>query len=150
MTIQDQVIMALTIWRENRGGHPQPDAMQSCANVILNRTEAHGSTVWSVCTKKLQFSSLTAPGDPELVLWPPDSDPQWDMALQLAAQAAAGTLSDLTGGSTLYYAPGTVGAGKHQMINLPDGSSIPFPSTWNPSAVTYVCKIGGQVFFRGA
>lgn len=146
MTIQDQVILALTVWRENRGGQPQPDAMQSVANVILNRAAAHRTSVWAVCTKKLQFSSLTAPGDPELVLWPADSDPQWQMALNLATQALNGTLADLTGGAMDYYAP--KGQKWAARITLSDGEVIPFPDSWNKNAVAYTVTIADQVFFR--
>jgi hypothetical protein len=146
MTIQDQVILALTIWRENRGGQPQPQAMQSVANVIMNRTVAHGTDVWSVCTKKAQFSSLTSPGDPELTLWPFDSDPQWIMALQIAQQAASVSLADITGGAMDYYAP--QGQKWAKRFTLPDGTVIPFPDNWNESAVAYTVTIGNQVFFR--
>lgn len=146
MTIQDQVILALTIWRENRGGQPQPQAMQSVANVIMNRSVAHNSDAFSVCTKKLQFSSISAPGDPELTLWPTDSDPQWAIALKIAEQAAAGTLTDITGGAMDYYAP--QGQKWAARFTLPDGTVIPFPDHWNQSAVAYTVTIGKQVFFR--
>lgn len=139
-------MLAITIWKENRGGQPQPQAMQSVANVIMNRAVAHGTDVWSVCTKKLQFSSLTAPGDPELTLWPSDSDPQWVMALQIAQQAASGSLNDITGGAMDYYAP--QGQKWAARLTLPNGNTIPFPDHWHQSAVAYTVTIGNQVFFR--
>src|SRR5580698_4940206 len=100
MTIQDQVILALTMWRENRGGGTV--GMQSVGNVILNRAKNQGKSVWHVCTAFEQFSSLTAKGDPELVLWSADGDTSWGQALLLAAQAADGTMADITGGADLY------------------------------------------------
>lgn len=100
MTIQDQVIGALCAWRENRGGGTQ--GMQSVLNVLMNRAAKRGTDAWTECTRHMQFSSITAPGDPELALWPSDSDPQWGTALGLAEAAANGSLVDLTGGADLY------------------------------------------------
>lgn len=143
MTIQDQVIGALCAWRENRqSGQP---GLQSILNVLLNRVARDKTSVYEEATAKLQFSSLTAKGDPELTLWPTENDPQWQQALSLAAQAAAGTLADLTNGSTLYYAPASIPSGA--TIELPSGTTIPFPKGWNPDVVTYRATIGGQVFF---
>jgi hypothetical protein len=143
MTIQDQVIGALCAWREQRGaGRP---GLQSILNVLLNRTARDKTSVYEEATAKLQFSSLTAKGDPELTLWPVDADPQWQQALSLAAQAAAGTLADLTNGSTLYYAPASIPSGAS--ITIPNGTTLPFPKGWNPDVVTYQVTIGGQVFF---
>ena len=146
MTIQDQVIGALCAWRECRNaGQP---GLQSILNVLENRVKRDGTSIYEEATAKLQFSSLTAAGDPELTLWPTDTDPQWQMALSLAAQLAAGTLPDLTNGSTLYYAPASIPpAGS---ITLPSGNTIPFPKGWNPDVVTYQATIGNQVFLTEA
>jgi hypothetical protein len=146
MTIQDQVIGALCAWRENRqSGLP---GLQSILNVLLNRAKRDKTSIYEEATAKLQFSSLTAKGDPELTLWPIDSDPQWQMALSLAAQAAAGTLADLTNGSTLYYAPASIPPSAS--ITLPSGTTVPFPKGWNADVVTYQATIGGQVFLTEA
>lgn len=144
MRIQDEVILALTVWRENRGHGLQ--GMQSVANVILNRAAKNATTAYAECTKRLQFSSITAPGDPELVLWPSDGDPQWADALELAAKASAGALDDITEGALLYYAPHAIRSTK--TIEWLDGTTIPFPESWNAQAVTPLCSIGGQVFLR--
>ena len=147
MTIQDQVIGALCIWRENRGGLPQPDAMQSVINVILNRAVKHNESVYLVCTTHAQFSSISMPG-PESYLWPTETDPQWQTACSLAAEAAAGTLADITGGATLYYAPhGLTAAEIEGTFTLPGGTEIPWVKGWDQAAVTYTCTIAGQVFF---
>jgi spore germination cell wall hydrolase CwlJ-like protein len=144
MRIQDQVMLALTVWRENRSHGI--DGMQSVANVILNRAAKRSTNVWTECTRRLQFSSVTAPGDPELTLWPSDGDRQWVDALDLAAKAAAGALDDLTDGALLYYEPHSIKTS--QTIEWLDGTRIPFPETWNESAVTPLCSIGGHCFFR--
>ena len=146
MTIQDEVILALTCWRENRGGKPQPQAMQAVANVVLNRAKTHSTDAWTECTRAEQFSSLTAKGDPELILWPAKNDPEWQMALSLAAEAAGAGLTDLTGGATLYYAPhGQTWAAR---FTLPNGTVIPFPDHWQESKVVYTATVGAQVFFK--
>lgn len=141
MTIQDQVVSALTAWRENR--QSGQSGLQSILNVIQNRAKKTGDDPYTVCTTHAQFSSISEPG-PEDILWPTDSDPQWQLALALAALAAAGTLGDLTNGSTLYYAPASIPSGGS--FKLPNGNIIPFPNGWNPDVVTYQCTIGGQVF----
>lgn len=143
MRIEDQVMLALTMWRENRGGGAA--GMQSVGNVILNRAAKHGTTVWAVCTARLQFSSLTAPGDPELGLWPADGDAQWGEALEIAAQAAHFGIQDLTGGATLYYNPRGIHTDK--TFTLPDGTIVAFPKPWNPLAVKYLGEVAGHLFF---
>ncbi len=144
MTAQDIAITALTCWREARGGRPQPDAMQAVMNVICNRSAKTGESPYTVCTTHAQFSSISEPG-PEAYLWPVAADPQWVMALSLASQAAAGTLADLTNGSTLYYAPYSIHT--TATFTLPNGTVVPFPEGWNASVVTYEASIGGQLFF---
>jgi hypothetical protein len=142
MTIQDEVLMALTAWRECRQAGMQ--GLQSIINVVMNRAAKHGESPYTVCTQHAQFSSISMPG-PEAYLWPSESDPQWAQALSLAAQAASGTLADLTGGSTLYYAPHAIQT--TATITLPSGTTMPFPMGWNPDAVQYRASIGGQLFF---
>ena len=146
MTIQDEVILALTAWRENRGGGTA--GMQSVMNVILNRAAKRATDAYTECIRPMQFSSMTAHGDPELTLWPADADPQWQTALQMAQRASTGSLPDLTGGATLYYAP--KGIQSSVTFTLPDGSVIPFPSTWNENVCKYTATIADQVFFTTA
>lgn len=144
MRDQDKVLLALTIWRENRGAGIE--GMQSVANVVLNRAAKNGTTPWRECVRPLQFSSVTMPGDPELTLWPADDDVAWANALELAEKAAGGALDDITDGALYYYAPRSIKTTK--TITWLDGTTIPFPEHWNASAVKPVCAIGGQVFFR--
>ena len=144
MTVEDQAILALTVWRECRGGGQT--GMQSVANVILNRVARHNTDAYSECVKRLQFSSITAKGDPELILWPDENDPQWKIAESIAAQAASSVLEDITNGSDLYYAP--VGQTWKKRFTLPNGTSVVFPDSWNVDAVEYQCTIASQLFFR--
>lgn len=146
MTMQDQILLALTAWRENRGGRPQPDAMQSIINVILNRVKLRGTDPYRECVRPLQFSSITSKGNPELVLWPAEDDMEWQQALTLAAQAASGTLMDITGGADLYYAPASLVRSTN--ITLPDGNTVPFPNDWNKNVIEYTATIGDQIFWK--
>jgi hypothetical protein len=140
MTIQDQVISALTAWRECRNAGTA--GLTAIINVIVNR--ASRVSPYTVCTQHAQFSSISMPG-PESYLWPGDQDPQWLEALSQAEQAAAGTLPDLTNGSTLYYAPH--GISSNAIYKLPSGITVPFPQHWNPDVITYQAEIGNQLFF---
>ena len=143
MNYVDQFMLALTAWRENRGGGVP--GMQSVVNCIMNRCSKDRSTPYAECIKRLQFSSITAVGDPELALWPVPADAQWLAAQALVSQAAAGTLQDITEGATLYYAPASIKTAA--VFTLPDGTAIPFPEGWNVAAVRYTATIEGQAFF---
>ena len=144
MTLADEVVLALTIWRENRGGGYA--GMQSVANVVLNRAAQKGTSAYVECTRPWQFTSITGKGDPELGLWPQITDAMWKLALTIASDAAEGSLSDITGGATLYYNPQGIVTDK--TIQLPTGETIPFPKTWNPQAVEYIKEIANHRFFK--
>jgi N-acetylmuramoyl-L-alanine amidase len=127
MTPQDIALFAITCWRENRGGGTP--GMQSVGNVIVNRMAQHGQDAYRVCTTHAQFSSISMP-DPEDYLWPQETDLQWQEALSLAQQAAQGTLEDITGRATSYYA-----------------ASMPTAPYWAAS-MTQTVVIAGQIFFK--
>lgn len=146
MSLEDIAIGALCAWRENRGGGMA--GMQSVLNVLLNRAIRDRSTIYAEATKRLQFSSMTAAGNAELDLWPASTDIQWQDAMAMAAEMAAGTLPDITGGAVDYYAPASLVTRQGQAFTLPNGTAIPFPDGWNEGAVTYTGTIAGQVFFK--
>ena len=131
MTMQDEVIGALCMWRENRGGGVP--GMQSVLNVLINRAKHRNTSVYEEAVRKWQFSSMTAPGDANLILFPTALDAQWSEALALAAQAAVGALEDITGGATSYYAP----------AGMPGGIA----PKW-ADEMEYTATIAGQRFFR--
>jgi|SRR5215831_16007669 len=139
------IITALTIWRENRGGGH--DGMQSVLNVIKNRSIKRKSSLYEESIRPYQFSSMTAPRDPELILFPKVGDPQMDIAIDLATQASIGTLDDLTLGATVYYNPsGLLGAlGR---FTKPDGTIVPFPDNWDRNKLVYTTEVAGHLFFR--
>jgi hypothetical protein len=141
--------MALTSWRENREGGAS--GMQSVVNVLQNRAKRRKTSPYAEAVRRLQFSSLTAPGDPQLVLWPADEgDLTWVAALNIAEQAAAGTLPDLVLGATMYYAPRALAKADQstQPFVVPGtGQSVVFPRTWNRDRLQYVKTVSNQLFF---
>lgn len=128
MTNADQFLLALTAWRENRSGGYQ--GMQSVVNVVCNRAAKRGDSPYAECIRPWQFSSITAKGDPELILWPAETDPQWAIAQSIVRAAVDGDLDDITQGATFYYA-----------------LTIANPPSW-ASAMTKTVEISGQVFFK--
>ena len=132
MTLMDEALMALTAWRENRSGGRT--GMQSVINVICNRATERHSSPYEECIRPLQFSSITAPRDPQLALWPLPGDSAWQTAQALATSAAQGILGDITQGATSYYAPAAM---------KPPGS-VP---DW-ANEMTKTVEIAGQIFFK--
>lgn len=128
MSVEDIAILALTCWRENRGGGYV--GMQSVANVVVNRKNARSSSLYAECIRPWQFSSMTAKGDPQLATWPDENDPQWIQALNIAQQASEGTLPDITLGATSYYA-----------------ASMDTPPDW-AAQMQFTVTIEGQKFYK--
>lgn len=124
----DIAIPALCAWRENRGGGRL--GMQSVLNVLANRAQRRNSTLAREAVRPWQFSSMTALNDSQLVVYPSPDDPQFATALELANEAIAGTLEDLTSGATMYYA-----------------LSMKTPPAWAAS-YTETATIQGQIFFK--
>ena len=108
--------------------------MTSVFNVLQNRAASRKTDVYTEAVRRLQFSSMTAAGDPNLILFPADSDPQWAEALTIALQASIGQLDDITQGATSYYAP----------AGMADDGKAPY---WAAS-MTQTVTIGGQIFFK--
>lgn len=125
---QVPAVIALTAWRENRGGGEA--GMQSVINTLQNRAAQSGTDMYTEALRPMQFSSMTAHGDPQLALWPSLTDPAYATALQMAEDALNGQLPDITGGATSYYA-----------------LSMNEPPYWAAS-MTPTVVISGQKFFR--
>ncbi len=125
----DDFMLALCMWREARGDGAAGMTAVGC--VVRNRVTAHGSGYYSEIVRALQFSSITAKGDPQLTLYPQLSDGTWGMAQTLAKEVISGPLAleDITGGAQFYYA-----------------TTIPLPS-W-AEGMTMTCQIGRQRFYK--
>ena len=89
--ITDTFYLALLIWREARGA--SRPAKIAVAQSVLNRVHHPkwwGRDLSEVATKKWQYSSLAAPGDPQLIIWPLASDASWQEALDVADLVLSG------------------------------------------------------------
>jgi spore germination cell wall hydrolase CwlJ-like protein len=100
----DQTFLSLTIWREARGEIFL--AKLAVAYSILNRVARPswwGNDIMSVVFKRWQYSSLTAPGDPQLATWPNAADAAWRDAMRAANEAISGTTPNPVPGADSYY-----------------------------------------------
>ncbi len=100
----DLVFMALTVWREARG--ESFVAQAAVAHSILNRVHRPswwGRSVIEVVTKRLQYSSLTDPHDPQLTTWPRGTEQSWTDALRIAAGVLDGTIKNPVPGADSYF-----------------------------------------------
>lgn len=111
MSVNDMYVWALCVWREARGdGHA---AMLAVAWVMMNRLRDSkhrwGSTMHDVVEDRLQFSSMTALGDPETVLWPSrerapaDLEAFADAEIICMGLAGSSPGADPTGGAKWYF-----------------------------------------------
>lgn len=102
----DRTFLGLTIWREASN---QPRAAKVAIGYCIKNRVSHpkwwGSDVMSVVFKKWQFSSLTAPGDPNLDRWPSRIDPSWIESLAVAESVLAADLlaANPVKGADSYY-----------------------------------------------
>lgn len=106
----DKAVTALCIWREARG--EPPAGQQAICHVILTRMgELNAKTPGAAATvveAKWQFSSMTAVGDSQLILWPRKPDPKFDQIMDIVEKCFDGTLPDNTDGATHYFNPQVV------------------------------------------
>ena len=132
ITTAETRILAQTIWGENRGGGYL--GMQSVCNAIMNRVKIGGwwgSTVMGVCLKPYQFSCWlrSDPNFPKLEsITMTDAD--FVMAVNIAKEAIASTLEDVTGGADSYYS-----------------LSMATPPDWSATA-KYTVTVAGQKFYK--
>lgn len=127
-TSSDIFMLALCLWREDRGGHY--DGMVAVGCVVRNRVLRDKKSFYDEVVRRLQFSSITAKGDPELTLYPVETDPAWIQAQAIATQICSGEIADTTQGATLYYA-----------------ATIPFPASWDADKVKATVTVGNKHFF---
>lgn len=99
-------VAALCAWREARGeGH---DGIRAVIHVIANRASRRGLSWAQVVYERLQFSSMTAPGDPQLTLVPHNPDPAFEDCYAVADLIYSGGDFDLTDGADHYFNPHVV------------------------------------------
>jgi spore germination cell wall hydrolase CwlJ-like protein len=97
-------MLALLIWRESRGESAVCRTAVGCS--VLNRVRRPkwwGDSVLTVAAKRLQYSSLTAPRDTQLVLWPTPFDPSWEACHVLAYDLLTKPMSNPVPGADSFY-----------------------------------------------
>lgn len=103
--VANRFMLALCIWREARS-EPR-EGKVAVGYTVMNRA-AHpgwwGNDVYSVITKPMQYSSITAPGDAQLHLFPKLSDAVWLECLQIASDIIDGTAPNPVPGADSYFA----------------------------------------------
>ena len=130
-----RTMLALTMYREARGDGR--DAMRAVGHVIRNRVNSGWGDWDHVITKKWQFSSISAPGDSQLVVWPDSPDAIFEVAMQLADDIYDGNDQDITGGAINYWNP------KY-------ATSASFKKAVETGAFQKTVTIGGHDFFKPA
>ena len=134
MNLQDRYLWALCIWREARNSQA---GMLAVAWVLMNRLHSKrwGLTMTDVATARLQFSSMTALGDPQTIVWANSRQSPGDLVAWQYAQScpdlviAAGQSQDPTSGALFYFA---------ESISKPE---------WAESMLL-TATIGNQQFYR--
>ena len=110
MTDYEKFLGALVLWREARG--ESIDARTAVWHVILNRTvdpqRRWPRTISGVILQPLQFSSMTAPGDPGLRSWPTEPTPTQESAADWRAFGDCQNIvetdsTDNSEGSNMYH-----------------------------------------------
>lgn len=100
----DEAFVTLTIWREARGdGY---DAMEAVANVIKNNAITEKVSVYTICTQKNEFSSMTVHTDPQTTNFAKEQDGSWKMAQTIALEVLSGSVPDITKGARYYCVSG--------------------------------------------
>lgn len=130
----DVILLALTVWRE--ASNQPRGTKDAIAFSVLNRVARPswwGTNLLSVLFKKWQYSSLTAPGDPNLVRWPMETDPSWWDSIEAAIDALENRVSNPFPGADSYFDASLVAAGK-----------IP---TW-ATADKYCGRSGAMMFYN--
>ena len=100
----DTVFLALVVWREARG--ESNECKSAVAFSILNRVKRPswwGKTVQEVLFKKWQYTSMTAPHDPQLTKWPIDSDKSWEQCFRAAVDAISDNVLNPVVGADSYW-----------------------------------------------
>lgn len=104
-SIYEQIMLALLLWREARGETYQ--AKVAVAFSVLNRVQHPkwwGTTLGAVIAKKWQYSSMAAPGDPNLIQYPLPQDVSFHDCLTVVDGVLTGKgVKNLVLGADSYY-----------------------------------------------
>ena len=125
---------SLCAWREARGeggadANAKRDSLRAVIHVIKNRADKSGKSWAYEVFRRLQFSSMTYPHDPQLCLVPEQPDSVFTDCFEIATTIMDGGDFDLTQGATHYFA-----------------DTIPMPE-W-AKTMTQTAKFGHHIFFK--
>lgn len=98
-------------WREVRGETKTlRDSIRGVIHAIDNRGKLRDKSWIQIVYQYLQFSSMTAPGDPQIKagLVPVFPDQIFELCYEVADQVLSGIDPDLTEGATNYFNPSVV------------------------------------------
>jgi spore germination cell wall hydrolase CwlJ-like protein len=97
-------LLALVVWREARGeGY---HAQVAVAYSILNRVEKPswwGRTLAQVIAKKWQYSSMTAPTDPQLIKFPVQPDASFEQVMDVVEAVVTRSVGNPAPHADSYY-----------------------------------------------
>jgi spore germination cell wall hydrolase CwlJ-like protein len=100
----ERALLALLVWREARGElHP---AKVAVAYSVLNRVtnpKWWGDSIGAVIAKKWQYSSMAAPGDPNLIAYPLPQDLSFQDSLYAVNAVLNGTEKNPVPGADSYW-----------------------------------------------
>lgn len=100
----EQAMLALLVWREARG--ETRAAKIAVAFSVLNRVHNPkwwGTTLGAVIAKKWQYSSMAAPGDPNLIQYPLPNDLSFvDSMSAVNAVLASGSINPVAGADSYW------------------------------------------------
>ena len=100
----ERAMLALLVWREARGETHQ--AKVAVAYSVLNRVKSPkwwGKDLGSVIAKKWQYSSMAAPGDPNLIQYPLPQDLSFQDSMRAVNVAMGNLESNPVAGADSYY-----------------------------------------------
>jgi len=99
-----EVLLALLIWREARGEDEMAQtAVACCVRERVRHPGWWGDDWVSVCSLKYQFSSLGAPNDPQLIVWPQQFNKEFAVCLEIASGVIAGHIQHPAPGANSYF-----------------------------------------------
>lgn len=97
-------LLALVIWRESRGSSHETKVAVACS--IRDRVDNPkwwGNDYVTVITKKWQYSSMAAVGDPQLSVYPQADDDVFEDCLTIASSVHDRTVTNPFPGADSYY-----------------------------------------------
>lgn len=97
-------LFVLMLWREARG--ETDECIAAVAHCVLNRIKRAswwGNSLYSVVTKKWQFSSMTDPRDKQLALFASEGDLSWHRCLSIADKVLRGEIANPVPGADSYF-----------------------------------------------